>query len=264
MFICHEIRKSILRASHISGHGHIPTSFSIIEMIWATYSVMQHRAEDPHWADRDLFILSKGHAALGYYAVLAHLGYFPTEELATFGAFQSRLGCHPDRKKVPGVEACTGSLGHGIGIAVGVALGQKQLGRPQKTYVLVGDGESNEGSVWESVMVAVNCGLDNLTILYDDNRSQTRCLQIQQPEQCFQAFGAESLVVDGHDIEALRAALVQPPTPGKPKALVCKTQKGFGCHSLASDFFAWHRRSPTASELEELLAELEATKGVRA
>src|SRR3974377_363992 len=119
---CREIRKNILRASRASGHGHIPTTFSVVEMLCAVYETMKYDPANPHWPERDIFILSKGHAALGFYAVLAYYGYLKTEELSTFGAFQSRLGCHPDRLKVPGVEVSTGSLGHGIGIAVGMAL----------------------------------------------------------------------------------------------------------------------------------------------
>ena len=120
---CKEIRRNILRASRASGHGHIPTTFSVIEMLCAVYETMKHDPARPDWPERDLFVLSKGHAALGFYAVLAHYGFFKLEELKTYGAFQSRLGCHPDRFKVPGVELSTGSLGHGIAVAVGMEAG---------------------------------------------------------------------------------------------------------------------------------------------
>ena len=254
---CRRVRQTILQASHASGHGHIPTSFSVVELISAVYSVMNHRPQEANWPERDLFVLSKGHAALGHYAVLAQLGYVKPEELSTFGSFGARFGCHPDRHKVPGVEASTGSLGHGIGLAVGMALGLKIRRSPRQVYALIGDGESNEGSVWESTMVAVDQGLGNLTLLYDDNRSQVRCLQIKEPLQCFAAFGCEVLEVDGHDMDKLRAALQSPRDLLKPRVLICKTTKGFGCRSMSEDVFAWHRRAPKADELATLLAELE-------
>ncbi len=253
---CLTIRKQILQASFDSGHGHIPTSFSVVEMIYAVYLQMNHRPDAPEWTDRDIFILSKGHASLGYYSVLAHQGYFSPDELKTFGAYRSRLGCHADRLKVPGVEASTGSLGHGIGLAVGMALAFKIQKSKRRVYVVIGDGESNEGSVWESVMVAADQGLDNLTILYDNNQSQTRCLQIPNPDQRFLSFGCEVDVVPGHDLEALSQSLVKP--TNKPHVLICDTQKGYGSQTLVSDMFAWHRRSPNAEELVSLMEELNA------
>src|SRR5580765_317549 len=173
---CRDIRRNILQGSRASGHGHIPTSFSVIEMLCSVYDTMKHNPQDPKWSGRDIFILSKGHSALGYYGVLAHYGYFKNEELGTFGAFQSRLGCHPDRLKAPGVELSTGSLGHGIAVATGVALAFQIEKSPRQVYTLIGDGESNEGSVWEAVMVATNLKLGNLTILFDFNKSQVRSL----------------------------------------------------------------------------------------
>ena len=182
---CREIRKNILHASKASGHGHIPTCFSVIEMLCAVYETMKHDPAKPEWPERDVFILSKGHAALGFYAVLAHYGYLKVDELKTYGAFKSRLGCHPDRLKVPGVEASTGSLGHGIGIAVGMALAFRLQDSSRRVFTLIGDGESNEGSVWEAVMVAVNLQLNNLTILLDSNQSQVRSLPIPNPAERF-------------------------------------------------------------------------------
>lgn len=253
---CLDIRKKILQASFDSGHGHIPTSFSIVEMIYAVYQVMNHRPDDPNWPERDIFILSKGHASLGYYSVLSHLGYFLAEELKTFGAYRSRLGCHADRLKVPGVEASTGSLGHGIGLAVGMALAFKIQKSDRKVFVVIGDGESNEGSVWESVMVAADQGLDNLTILYDNNHSQVRCLQIPNPDERFRSFGCEVDIVPGHDLVKLKSALSKPRE--KPHVLICQTQKGYGCQTLLDDMFAWHRRSPNIEELACFMEELNA------
>ncbi len=253
---CRQIRESILKASRASGHGHIPTSFSIIEMLVAVYETIKHDPANPQWPERDIFILSKGHAALGFYAVLAHFGYFKTEELNTFGAFQSRLGCHPDRLKAPGVELSTGSLGHGIAVAVGIALAFQIARSPRRVVTLIGDGESNEGSVWESVMVAAHLRLSNLTILLDFNRSQVRSLPIPNPEERLAAFGCDTIEVDGHDVAELKAALVKPART--VKAIVAHTVKGQGCATLANNIFEWHRKSPNPEQLDLLMKELEA------
>jgi len=253
---CRDIRRNILKASRASGHGHIPTSFSVIEMLSAVYETMKKDPANPQWAGRDIFILSKGHAALGYYAVLAHYGYFKNAELATFGAFQSRLGCHPDRLKAPGAELSTGSLGHGIAVAAGVALAFQIEKSPRRVYTLIGDGECNEGSVWESIMVATHLKLSNLTILLDYNRSQIRSLPIPNPAERLAAFGCDTLEVNGHDVDALKAAIAKPATTAK--AIVANTTKGYGCPSLTNNVFEWHRKSPNPEQLEMLMKELEA------
>ena len=152
-------------------------------MLVAVYETMKHDPAKPAWPERDIFILSKGHAALGLYAVLAQYGYFKAEELSTFGAFQSRLGCHPDRLKAPGVELSTGSLGHGIAVAVGIALAFRIQKSPRRVFTLIGDGECNEGSVWEAIMVAAHQRLKPLTILLDYNHSQVRSLPIPNPAE---------------------------------------------------------------------------------
>jgi transketolase len=251
-----KIRENILRASRESGHGHIPTSFSVVEMITAVYDKMRHNPKDPKWEDRDLFVLSKGHAALGFYAVLSEFGYIPSEELKTFGANGSRLGCHPDRFKAPGAEVSCGSLGHGIGVAVGMALAFKIKKSPRNVYVLIGDGESNEGSVWESIMIAADQKLPQLTILYDDNHSQIRCLQIKNPAEKLRAFGCEVHEVNGHDLGEIRKALDAPQET--IKAIVCHTVKGYGCKTLEDNIFEWHRKSPNDEQLTQLLRELHA------
>lgn len=254
---CLKIREYILNAAGQSGHGHIPTCFSVVEMLYSLYSHIRHQPQDPQWSERDLFVLSKGHAALGLYATLAHFGYFSPDELQSFGAFRSRLGCHPDRTKVPGVEASTGSLGHGIGIAAGMALALKIQKSSRQVYTLIGDGEANEGSVWEALMVATDQKLNQLTVLYDNNRSQVRCLQIPNPAVRLRSFGCSVIEVDGHDLSALSEALHAPSE--QVKAIVCNTVKGHGCKSISDDMFAWHRRSPNPNELEQLLEELHAS-----
>jgi transketolase len=249
-------REWAIRSSLASGHGHLPSSFSIVELALAAYGVMRHDPKNPGWSERDLFVLSKGHAALGYYCVLAQLGYFAPAEVQRFGAHRSTFGCHPDRLKVPGVEASCGSLGHGIGIAVGMAMAQRIRRSDRRVFVLIGDGEANEGSVWEAVMVAADQKLANLTILYDHNRSQTRCLQIPNPAERFAAFGCASTEVDGHDTEAITTAMRAP--ADTVKVIVGRTVKGYGCASLEQNFFEWHRKSPTADTCDALIAELDA------
>lgn len=225
-------------------------------MVLAAYAVMNHDPLRPDWEERDLFVLSKAHGALGYYSCMATIGYLEPAECSTFGSAGSRLGCHPDRFKQPWTEASCGSLGHGIGIATGMALGQKinKLGR--RVITVVGDGESNEGSVWENIMIAADQGLDNLSILYDNNKSQIRCLQIPNPAERFSAFGCDTHEVDGHDQKAIEEALSAPST-GKPRMVVCNTIKGAPCPTLVEEMFAWHRRSPSDEELEQLIKELQ-------
>lgn len=252
---CIEIRKNILRVSKTSGHGHIPTCFSIVEILHALYSVMKHDPARPDWEKRDIFVLSKGHAALALYCTLSQFGYFPIDKIYTFGAFMSDFGCHADRTKISGIEVSTGSLGHGIGVAVGIALAFKIRKSPRRVFTIIGDGESNEGTVWEAIMVAVNQNLDNLTVIYDDNRSHSRGLQIENPSAHFQGFGCTVIQVAGHDSTALSDAL-QKPNQGV-KVIVARTVKGYCCDMLTNNPYEWHRRSPNNGELETLMRELD-------
>jgi transketolase len=252
-----KVREHIIECSAASGHGHIPTSFSVVEMILAAYARMNHSPQNPRNQDRDVFILSKGHAALGYYCCLAELGYFNWKEVKTFGQAGTRFGCHPDRLKLDAVEVSSGSLGHGIAVGVGMALGFKIRNQSNRVFALVGDGEANEGSVWESTMIAADQKLSNFTILYDHNLSQTRCLQIPNPAERFTAFGCKTFEVDGHSLEEILAAIDAPATTS-PKAIICKTIKGYGCSTLVDNVFEWHRRSPRGEEVVMLKKELYA------
>lgn len=252
---CKKIRRDILASSRASGHGHIPTSFSVVEMLYATYDGMKHDPARPDWDQRDLFVLSKGHAALGFYCVLANAGYFPVDEVKKFGAFMSSYGCHPDRHKVAGVEVSTGSLGHGIGVAAGMALGLKIAGSPRRVYTLIGDGESNEGSVWEAVMIAVHQKLANLTILVDLNDSQVRSLPVRNVAERLRAFGCEVFDVNGHDVDRLKSAIHA--KSDTVKAVVANTIKGYGCPTLEDNIFEWHRKSPDDAQLAQLMVELD-------
>jgi len=252
-----EIREDILRISKASGHGHIPTCFSVIEILYAVYDTIKHDPKNPSWEDRDIFILSKGHAALAHYCVLAKFGYFDINKINSFGAFMSDFGCHADRLKVPGIEASTGSLGHGIGIAVGMALGLKIEKSNRKVFVLIGDGESNEGTVWEAIMVAVNLKLGNLTIIYDNNMSHLRGLQIYNPAERFKAFGCDVTIVNGHDVDSLKREITKSANAGNVRLIVANTKKGFGCRTLIENQYEWHRRSPNDSEFDRLMRELD-------
>jgi transketolase len=254
-FDCKNIRKDILMSSHASGNGHIPTCFSVVELIYAIYGTMNHDPKNPKWHGRDLFVLSKGHASLALYCILARLGYFPTEDLKTFGLFSSRYGCHTDRTKIPGVEVSTGSLGHGIGVAVGMALALKLDKSSRRVYAIIGDGESNEGSVWEAIMVSTNLKLDNLTILLDYNHSQVRSLQLENFPEKFRAFGCDTLTVNGHNLTELKDALSKP--SNTVKVIIANTIKGYGCRTLSENMFEWHRKAPNDEELQILLKELE-------
>jgi len=253
---CKQIRADILKIAHASGHGHIPTCFSIVEALFAIYAVMRHNPLDPENPDRDIFILSKGHGALAHYCVLARSGYFPIADVYSFGMYNSRYGCHADRLKVRGIEASTGSLGHGIGLAVGMALGCRLKKSSRNVFTIIGDGESNEGSVWEALMVADSLGLDNLTVVYDNNMSHARGLQIINPAMKFAAFGCEVIEVDGHAVDQLSKALAAPQS--KTKAIVANTVKGYGCETLAANQYEWHRKSPNDTQLQQLMEELDA------
>ncbi|MDH3972678.1 MAG: transketolase [Deltaproteobacteria bacterium] len=252
---CKDIRREILKISNASGHGHIPTCFSIVEIMYAVYGRMNHDPKNPHWEGRDIFLLSKGHASLGHYSVLAKFGYFDIERVYSFGNFMSDFGCHADRFKVPGAEASTGSLGHGIGIAVGIALAFKLKKQDRKVFVVIGDGESNEGTVWEAIMVAVNLNLNNLTIIYDNNMSHGRGLQITGPADRFKAFGCHVWEVNGHDLGQLEDEIDQ--QSENVKVIVANTVKGYGCKTLVENQYEWHRKSPGDEELEKLLRELD-------
>ena len=230
-------REQILIASNATGKGHIPSSFSIVEILEAVYSVMK---------PEDIFILSKGH---GWYAL-----WF---ELAKKGLVSGNpIGTHPSRA-IPGVYLSTGSLGHGLPVAVGVAIGLKIKKSNAKVYCLIGDGESNEGTIWEGVQVGVLQKLNNLIILYDANHSQSRCCQIEDPWAVFNAFGCDAYGVNGHHAEAIQSLIAEEPLDA-PKVLICHTTKGYGCPTLEADPWGWHRRSPTDEELPNLIGELYA------
>lgn len=259
-----ELRCDIVSMIAQAGSGHPGGSLSCADILTALYfgGVMEHRADDPEWEGRDRFILAKGHAAPALYAALAHAGYFPREELATLRKLGSRLQGHPDSNQVPGVEVSTGSLGQGLSIAAGAAAGLKLQDGQQTMFALLGDGECQEGQVWEAAMFAAHQGLDNLVAIIDRN-----CLQIDgnTADVCdpgdvaakFAAFGWDACEVDGHDIAALVDVLsqVKADRSGRPHAVIARTVKGKGV-SFMEGQAGWHGKAPNAEQLQEALAEL--------
>jgi transketolase len=216
----------------------------------------------PRDPGRDRFVLSKGHASAALYAALAERGFFPAEELDTYMRPLSQLNGHPDRNKVPGVEANTGPLGHGLPIAVGMAQAAKLDGASWRTFVLTGDGELQEGSNWEAIMAAAHLGLDNLTAIVDRNRLQQgdateKTVALEPLGDRWRAFGWSVVDVDGHDVDALVKVLSEvPAAPSRPTCVLARTNKGRGV-SFIENRVEWHHRVPTDEELAAALLELE-------
>ena len=215
-----ELKRRIVRAAYEAKEGHIASAFSVLDILWTLY--------DGVLRPEDRFILSKGHGALALYAVLSEKGLFPFE---SFGEYRSALGGHPDRNKVPGVLASTGSLGHGFPMAVGVALAKKIKKEPGVVYCLVGDGECNEGSVWEAAMLAAHHRLDNLVVIVDHDHSTDRALSVDSLTAKFRAFGFDSGGINGHNPVMLRHLR---PILSAPTAVVAETVKGNGCARMQS------------------------------
>jgi len=254
------LRRLIFRAIENGGRGHIGPALSLVEIIRVLYDdFLRHKPADPLWRERDRFILSKGHGCLALYAVLADRGFFPIEELDRFCHFDSFLGGHPETV-VPGVEACTGALGHGLSIGLGMALAARMTGRDSKVYVLMGDGEINEGSVWEAAACADKHRLSNLTAIIDYNKIQSAgsVFEIQNMEPLadkWTSFGFRVSECNGHDVDELRrvfreAAAAAAPSD-RPRAIICHTVKGKGI-PVAENNPGWHHKSDLSEK--DLLA----------
>lgn len=264
--IAKRVRGRILTAVHYAGAGHVGGPLSCTDMLVALYfHLMNVDPERPRWIDRDRLILSKGHSAIALYVVLAERGYFPLDELFTFDALNSRLQGHPDMSVTPGIDMSSGSLGQGLSPGLGMALGARMLEKSFHTYVILGDGESQEGQIWEAAFVASRYGLDNLTAVLDYNglqqygwqRSGTMMMKpIEHPRQKWEAFGWNVLETDGHDMGALIEVLSEARDhPGQPTMVIAHTIKGKGV-SFAENEYTWHSNVPTDGELEMALAAL--------
>lgn len=253
-----ELKKIILCAAYDAGEGHVASAFSILDALYVLYQAHTRiDPSNPSNPSRDYVILSKGHGCLALYAVLAKHGFFSTEELSTFCKFGSMFGGHPHRLKVPGVEASTGSLGHGLPIAVGIAKALKIQGRyDQKVYCIVGDGELNEGTNWEALLLAEHHCLDNLIVLVDYNHSNDRAIAFGKSLTAkLKAFGCTIEGVNGHDHGSIDFALSQPNLHGQVKAVILETTKGKGIKEMENNP-AWHHRAPNADELARFQKEL--------
>src|SRR3989338_4029171 len=259
-----ELRKTIVRMLEAGRRGHLGSAFSLVEILRVLYDdVLRYDPQNPRWNLRDRCILSKGHGCLALYAVLADKRFLPNDELWKFCKNDGILGGHPEFNKVPGVEASTGSLGHGLAIGVGFALNAKLEKRDSRIFVIVGDGECDEGSIWESAMGASKHKLSNLIVMVDYNKYQSygTTFEVQDLEPFYDkwsSFGFSTLEVDGHDIKKLRLAFTQPPIhPEKPTAIICHTIKGKGIYYTENNLQWHHKTKLTDDELQSLLSELE-------
>ena len=242
-----KMRKLIIEAAYYAGHGHIPSALSIVEILLAVDKV---KTED------DIFVLSKGHGCLAYYAYLAYKGKITINELRNFGKSGSKLGGHPDRNKIKDIYASTGSLGHGLSVSVGSALARKIKGQSGRIFCLIGDGEMNEGSIWESIIVAAKNKLNNLGCIIDNNNSQIRSLPIHDLSNRFMSFGWNVWDVDGHDVKMLSQAITAY-DENRPTIVIANTKKGNGVTDIENDMFAWHHRAPTENECKRFIKEID-------
>ncbi|HET7727936.1 MAG TPA: transketolase [Candidatus Limnocylindrales bacterium] len=273
--IARRARLLVIESVARAGAGHVGGPLSAMDLLVALYfRVLRIRPEQPDWPERDRFVLSKGHSAIGLYAVLALRGYFPVEELATFDTAGSRLQGHPDMTRLPGLDASTGSLGQGLSVGVGLAMGARRRGLETHTWVMLGDGELQEGQVWEAVPIAAKYGLGNLTAIVDRNGMQQYGWPLRPGEvhrgdrsdplagtdvrAAFEAFGWRAVEIDGHDFDAILEAYagVHAERAGtRPTVILARTVKGQGT-SFTAGSSVWHSRVATADEIEAARAEL--------
>ena len=248
------LRRLVLDGYTTARRGHLGSYLSIVEIVRVLYDdILSVNPKDPHWPDRDRFILSKGHGALGYYAVLADHGFFPKKNITTFVSFDSMLGQHPDARKIPGVEASTGSLGHGLSIAVGMAAAAKIDKKSYRVIALISDAESQEGSIWEAALAIHKHNLTNLLTIVDYNHAQSYgsshiVLDLEPYARKWKSFGFEVAEVDGHDVRALKRAFVKAlKKPKKPQIVICHTVKGRGIPFVENNM-DWHHKTKLTDE----------------
>ena len=263
--IAYEIRRGAVTAVYSAASGHPGGSLSIAEILsYLYFEEMNIDPKDPKKADRDRFVLSKGHAAPGLYAALALRGFFPVDELTTLRQIDSVLQGHPDMKHIPGVDMSTGSLGLGISAACGMALAAKYQHKDYRVWSIVGDGESEEGQVWEAAMFAAHYKLDNLAIFLDWNGLQIDgpVAEVMNPtplDEKFRAFGWNVVMIDAHDLDAIEAAVeLAKTTKGKPTAIIAKSVKGKGVSYMENEV-NWHGAAPKKEQYEIAIEELDKT-----
>jgi transketolase len=256
------LRLSILEALREGGRGHLGPAFSILDILRVLYGrVLVHDPKEPSLSNRDRFILSKGHGCLALYGVLAHHGYFPKEDLSTFCKFDSPLGGHPESATTLGVEFSTGSLGHGLSVGVGVALAARIRNETWRTYVLLGDGEVNEGSVWEAALHASKHNLSTLCVIIDFNKMQAsgnsqEVLDMSPMVEKWKAFGFEVHEIDGHSLDQIEEALSVNKMIGAPRLIVAHTTKGKGIPSIENSSEWHHKAKIKSAEVDLLVSEL--------
>jgi len=261
-----KIRQHIIKMTNAAGSGHPGGSLSAVEILVCLYfRILKHNPKDPHWAERDRFILSKGHAAPALYAVLAESGYIPIEELMTLRKLGCRLQGHPSMTVTPGVEMSTGSLGHGLAVANGMALAAKLDRKLNRIYVLCGDGEMDVGEIWESAMLASHYKLDNVTMYLDRNMLQLdgpteKIMSIEPLADKWKAFGWYVQEIDGHNMrEIMMATEHAKNTHGKPSVIICHTVKGKGV-SFMEGTVHFHGKAPNKDECTKALDEIGACR----
>ena len=263
MKTANEVRKGIVTAVHSAKSGHPGGSLSAADIYTYLYfEEMNIDPKDPKKADRDRFVLSKGHTAPGYYSTLAHRGFFPVEDLTTLRKVGSYLQGHPDMKHIPGVDMSSGSLGQGISAAVGMAISAKLSNDDYRVYPLLGDGEIQEGQVWEASMLAGHRKLDNLVVIVDNNNLQIdgKITDVNSPypiDKKFEAFNFHVINIDGNDFDQIEAAFKEArKTKGMPTAIIAKTIKGKGV-SFMEDQAGWHGKAPNDEQYAQAMEELE-------
>lgn len=258
-----QIRMGIIEGTHSAKAGHPGGSLSSADLFAYLYEIeLNYKASDPKWDGRDRFVLSKGHAAPGLYSALAYKGFFPVEDLLTLRHIGSYLQGHPNMNTVPGIDMSTGSLGQGISAACGMAKGAKYLNKDINVYTLLGDGEIEEGQVWEAAMFANQYNLNNLCVIVDSNGLQIdgRCKDVMSAEpidEKFKAFGFEVVIIDGHNFEQMEDAFAKFHESEKPFCIVMKTVKGKGV-SFMEDQCGWHGKAPNDDEYKVAMDELNA------
>ncbi len=256
-----ELRLDILNSSHRAGSGHLGGSFSCVEILIALYRcAMRVDPQNPGWEERDRLILSKGHAAPALYAMLAHMGYFAKEELLRLRMPDGILSGHPDMKLTPGVDFSSGSLGQGLSVGLGMAMAARRRGLPSRIYVILGDGELNEGQVWEAAMAAAKFNPGNLTAIVDWNGVQLdgandEVMPLYDLEAKWKSFGWETVHCDGHSVKAVCLALEEAEKADKPAVILAHTVKGKGVSYMEGDH-AWHGGVMNEEQYQTALAEL--------